>query len=71
MLPATIWAEESGYYLSTDGRLQESKTALIAPEGVRSSLEVINALADLVGLSSMKTWKEALTAEPVSVQLKM
>ncbi len=71
ILPATMWAEESGHYLSTDGRLQESKPALIAPEGVRSSLDVINALADLVGLSSMKTWKEALTAEPISVQLKM
>jgi formate dehydrogenase major subunit len=71
ILPATMWAEESGHYLSTDGRLQESKPALIAPEGVRSSLEVINALADLVGLSSMKTWKEALTAKPASVQLKL
>jgi len=71
ILPATMWAEESGHYLSTDGRLQESKPALIAPEGVRSSLEVINALADLVGLKSVKTWKEALTAEPISVQLKM
>jgi NADH dehydrogenase/NADH:ubiquinone oxidoreductase subunit G len=71
ILPATMWAEESGHYLSTDGRLQESKPALIAPEGVRSSLEVINTLADLVGLKSAKTWKEALTAEPISVQLKM
>ena len=71
ILPATMWAEESGHYLSTDGRLQQSNPALIAPEGVRSSLEVINALADLVGLKSMKTWKEALTAEPISVQLKM
>ena len=71
VLPATMWAEESGHYLSTDGRLQESKPALIAPEGVRSSLEVINALADLVGLSSIKTWKEALTAKPASVQLKL
>ena len=71
ILPATMWAEESGHYLSTDGRLQQSNPALIAPEGVRSSLEVINALADLVGLKSVKTWKEALTAEPISVQLKM
>ncbi|HOR78479.1 MAG TPA: molybdopterin-dependent oxidoreductase, partial [Anaerolineaceae bacterium] len=71
ILPATMWAEESGHYLSTDGRLQESKPALIAPEGVRSSLEVISTLADLVGLKSVKTWKEALTAEPISVQLKM
>ena len=71
ILPATMWAEESGHYLSTDGRLQQSNPALIAPEGVHSSLEVINALADLVGLKSMKTWKEALTAEPISVQLKM
>ena len=71
IFPATMWAEESGHYLSTDGRLQQSNPALIAPDGVRSSLEVINALADLVGLKSMKTWKEALTAEPISVQLKM
>ena len=71
ILPATMWAEESGHYLSTDGRLQQSNPALIAPEGVRSSLEVINALADLVGLKSVKTWKEALTAEPISVQLRM
>jgi formate dehydrogenase major subunit len=71
ILPATMWAEESGHYLSTDGCMQVSNPALIAPEGVRSSVEVINALADLAGLSGMKTWKEALTAEPVSVQLKM
>jgi hypothetical protein len=32
---------------------------------------VINALSDLVGLKVVKTWKEALTAEPISVQLKM
>jgi hypothetical protein len=25
----------------------------------------------LVGLKVVKTWKEALTAEPISVQLKM
>jgi anaerobic selenocysteine-containing dehydrogenase len=71
VLPATMWAEEGGHYLSTDGRLQVKHPAIVAPHGVRTSLEMINALADIAGQSITKDWKEALMAKPASVQLKL
>ncbi|MEU5717393.1 molybdopterin oxidoreductase family protein [Streptomyces sp. NPDC020403] len=49
VLPVTQWAEESGTTTSLEGRVLLRQRAVTAPEGVRSDLEVLHALAGLLG----------------------
>ncbi|NEB79235.1 molybdopterin oxidoreductase family protein [Streptomyces sp. SID14478] len=45
VLPVTQWAEETGTVTNLEGRVLLRRRALPAPDGVRSDLEVLNALA--------------------------
>ncbi|MER5981509.1 molybdopterin oxidoreductase family protein [Streptomyces sp. NPDC001787] len=49
VLPVTQWAEESGTTTSLEGRVLLRRQAVTAPDGVRSDLEVLRALAALLG----------------------
>ncbi|MGW1664605.1 molybdopterin oxidoreductase family protein [Streptomyces microflavus] len=49
VLPVTQWAEESGTTTSLEGRVLLRRRGLDPPEGVRSDLEVLHALAGLLG----------------------
>ncbi|MBM7439262.1 molybdopterin oxidoreductase family protein [Streptomyces sp. HB132] len=49
VLPVTQWAEESGTTTSLEGRVLLRQRAVMPPAGVRSDLEVLNALAGLLG----------------------
>jgi assimilatory nitrate reductase catalytic subunit len=49
VLPVTQWAEETGTTTNLEGRVLLRRKALDAPEGVRSDLEVLSALAALLG----------------------
>lgn len=49
VLPVTQWAEESGTTTSLEGRVLLRQRAVTPPDGVRSDLEVLNALAGLLG----------------------
>ncbi|MEW2631566.1 molybdopterin oxidoreductase family protein [Streptomyces sp. NPDC048389] len=49
VLPVTQWAEESGTTTNLEGRVLLRRKALDAPDGVRSDLEVLGALAGLLG----------------------
>ncbi|MFD8436218.1 molybdopterin oxidoreductase family protein [Streptomyces microflavus] len=49
VLPVTQWAEESGTTTSLEGRVLLRRRALDPPERVRSDLEVLHALAGLLG----------------------
>ncbi|MER6638582.1 molybdopterin oxidoreductase family protein [Streptomyces microflavus] len=49
VLAVTQWAEESGTTTSLEGRVLLRRRALDPPEGVRSDLEVLHALAGLLG----------------------
>lgn len=49
VLPVTQWAEESGTTTNLEGRVLLRQRAVTAPPGVRSDLEVLNALAGLLG----------------------
>ncbi|MFI8174090.1 molybdopterin oxidoreductase family protein [Streptomyces microflavus] len=49
VLPVTQWAEESGTTTSLEGRVLLRRRALDPPKGVRSDLEVLHALAGLLG----------------------
>ena len=49
VLPVTQWAEETGTMTNLEGRVILRRKAVDAPAGVRSDLEVLHALAALLG----------------------
>ncbi|MGH8869907.1 MAG: molybdopterin oxidoreductase family protein [Actinomycetes bacterium] len=49
VLPTTQWAEEEGTLTNLEGRVIRRRRALDAPEGVRTDLEILAALAARLG----------------------
>jgi assimilatory nitrate reductase catalytic subunit len=49
VLPVTQWAEETGTLTNLEGRVLLRRRAIDPPAGVRSDLEVLNALAERLG----------------------
>jgi assimilatory nitrate reductase catalytic subunit len=49
VLPVTQWAEETGTTTNLEGRVLLRRKAVQAPPGVRSDLEVLGGLAELLG----------------------
>ncbi|WP_263730865.1 molybdopterin oxidoreductase family protein [Cellulomonas sp. SG140] len=50
VLPVTQWAEEEGTMTSLEGRVLRRRRAVSPPDGVRTELEVLHALADRLGV---------------------
>ena len=50
VLPTTIWAEKSGTFINTEGRAQTLNAALRPPAGVKGDLEILQALAERLGV---------------------
>ncbi|MEV7563800.1 molybdopterin oxidoreductase family protein [Streptomyces tanashiensis] len=61
VLPVTQWAEETGTMTNLEGRVLLRRRALTPPAGVRSDLEVLHALAGLLG------WEKGFPADPEEV----
>ncbi|SFK33142.1 molybdopterin oxidoreductase family protein [Streptomyces pini] len=61
VLPVAQWAEETGTTTSLEGRVLLRRRALDAPPGVRTDLEVLNALAARLG------WEKGFPADPEEV----
>src|SRR5207244_9887876 len=49
VLPVTQWAEEDGTLTNLEGRILLRRRAIDAPDGVRSDLDVLHALATRLG----------------------
>jgi len=56
VLPATCFAERAGMYVNIEGRVQESPAAVRPILGVRSDLDIINALAAGVAARLGQAW---------------
>jgi formate dehydrogenase major subunit len=69
VLPAALWSEQSGHYVSMDGRVQQAEQAVTAPEGVRANLEILQAVAQAAKITVKNDWKSALHARKSSVSL--
>ncbi|MDD5369701.1 MAG: molybdopterin-dependent oxidoreductase [Anaerolineaceae bacterium] len=69
VLPVEIWAEQSGHYVSLDGRIQATHTALPAPEGVWSNEKVLHALGSSLGVTADIDWHDTLLQSPSPVAL--
>ncbi|MET9374689.1 molybdopterin oxidoreductase family protein [Streptomyces sp. NPDC002992] len=61
VLPVTQWAEETGTTTNLEGRVLLRQRALTPPEGVRTDLEVMHALAGLLG------WEKGFPTDPEEV----
>ncbi|MEU8518240.1 molybdopterin oxidoreductase family protein [Streptomyces sp. NPDC048577] len=61
VLPVTQWAEETGTTTNLEGRVLLRRQALTPPAGVRSDLEVLHALAALLG------WEKGFPTDPEEV----
>jgi len=60
-LPAAIWSEENGHYLSSDSRLKRSSSTAAAPGAIPALLrEVLAALAQQVGIPLGDDWQKAI-----------
>lgn len=69
VLPTTMWAEQSGSYLSFDGRLQTIGKALEAPEGVLTNYEALLKIAETLKLQTDVDWKANLLARVPTVEI--
>ena len=70
VLPVAMWAEESGSYLSMDGRLQKTVQSLSVPEGVLTMLEALKKVAGQLQVEPDQDWKVSLMARTPSVQIQ-
>jgi NADH dehydrogenase/NADH:ubiquinone oxidoreductase subunit G len=70
VLPVTIWAEQSGTYLSMDGRLQKAVKALDAPEGILTSQEALLKIAETLSIKPDMDWKGSLKRRVPTVKIK-
>lgn len=64
VLPVEMWAEQEGHYVNLEGRLQKANCALTAPDGVRSNVGALMALAEQLGFTTDEDWQTALCARP-------
>ena len=69
VLPAALWSEQSGHYVSMDGRIQTAEKAVNAPEGVRESSAVLAEVAMRMNMPLKQDWNVSLRARKSSVTL--
>jgi NADH dehydrogenase/NADH:ubiquinone oxidoreductase subunit G len=60
VLPVTMWAEQSGTYVNLDGRRQKAVKALDAPDGILTSFEAIQKIADVLNIETDIDWEAEL-----------
>ena len=70
VLPVTMWAEQSGTYLSLDGKIQKAVKALDAPDGVLTSQEVLMKIAKSLSIEPDMDWKANLMKRVPTVQIQ-
>jgi len=69
VLPCTIWAEQTGHYLNTEGKLGLNQQAIEAAEGNRSVLDVLQILANKSGLTLSDSWRAAVEEKVATIVL--
>jgi len=70
VLPVTMWAEQSGNYLSLDGKIQKAVKALDAPEGVLTSQEALLRIAKNLSIEPNMDWKASLMKRVPTVEIQ-
>jgi len=57
VFPAANWLEQEGHYLNLDGRMQKANRCLTPAADVRSTDEILLALADAAGVKLGNDWE--------------
>jgi formate dehydrogenase major subunit len=70
VLPVTMWAEQSGTYLSLDGCLQKAVKALDAPEGILTSYDALLKVAEALSIAPDTDWQAALMGRVPTAEIK-
>lgn len=70
VLPVGNWAEQSGTYLSLDGRLQKAVKSINPPEGILTNHEVLLKIAETLSVSPDMDWKASLMARIPTVAIQ-
>jgi len=70
VLPVTTWLEQSGYYVTSDGKVQRAEKSLQPPTDVRNNKEVLLALADKLKMIVNPVWDKAIKLETPVVEIK-
>ena len=69
VLPCTIWDEQVGHYLTSEGKLGLNQQAIQAAEGNKSVPEVLKVLAGKSGLTLSETWRTAVEEKVAAIVL--
>jgi predicted molibdopterin-dependent oxidoreductase YjgC len=69
VLPVALWSEQAGHFVSLDGRVQKAEQAIRAPEGVRTSAEVLTELAMRMNMPIKQDWQVGIHERKPSVAL--
>jgi len=69
VLPCTIWAEQAGHYLTTDGKLGLNQQAVQAADCQRSVLDVLKVLAGKSGITLAEAWRKAVEEKVATIVL--
>jgi predicted molibdopterin-dependent oxidoreductase YjgC len=70
VLPVGNWAEQSGTYLSLDGRLQKAVQSIDAPDGILTNHETLLKIAETLSVSPDMDWKASLMARVPTVAIQ-
>lgn len=70
VLPVTMWAEESGTFISMDGHVQQSVAVLTAQEEVKTSQDAVKEIAAKLGINvTSDAWKVVLNSKAVVTEI--
>ena len=57
VLPAAIWAEESGHFINLEGTIQQTSVILEASPQVKTNTKILTALAQKMGIKISTDWQ--------------
>jgi formate dehydrogenase major subunit len=69
VFPAANWLEQEGHYLNLDGRMQKANRCLTPAADVRSTDEILLALADAAGVKLGNDWEMDLRKRTPVVEI--
>jgi predicted molibdopterin-dependent oxidoreductase YjgC len=71
VFPVTTWTEQDGHYLNLEGRLQKAVHIFEVPSNIYSNIQVLEALADKLGLPLQQHWQTRLAQSQAVVKLDL
>lgn len=69
VLPVSTWLEQSGYYVTSDGKVQFAEKLLQPPLDVKTNKEVLLAIADKLKMIVNPVWDKAIKLETPIVEI--